>query len=404
MDAAATPPRPAPAGPSIFKLASSLRLTVVLLAMSMVLILAGTLAQVNEGVWTAVARYFRSPFTWIEFQLFVPRKIAKIPGAMPFPGGLTLGLLLFFNLLAAHFSRFKLSWKRAGIITAHIGVLLLLVGEFVTGAAAKEGNMTIWEGSSSSFTEDTRTAELAIVDPADPEKDNVIVIPGRMLASSLGTISRDVMPFDVTINEYMPNSRLLGPMQTTAVQKAKADTGAGTQVAATPAPTASGVDASNVDIPSAYITVSTKDKQKLGNYLVSVYLDSPQTVELNGKIYEIALRFTRTYKPYSLHLIKFRHDRYVGTDKPRNFSSQVRLVDPDRHVDREVTISMNNPLRHAGETFYQASFKQGDSGTVLQVVRNPGWLLPYVSCGLVTLGLVAHFGIRLATSSRRRLA
>jgi hypothetical protein len=416
MDATAdatTPHAAAPGGseaaapainmPGILKMVSSLRLTVVLLAMSMVLILAGTLAQVNEGVWTAVAKYFRSPFTWIEFQLFVPKKLATIPGAIPFPGGLTLGVLLFVNLLAAHLVRFKLSWKRAGIITAHVGVLLLLVGEFVTGAMATEGNMTIWEGGSSSYVEDNRTVELAIIDPSDPKEDDVVVIPHHILESSRGTISRGIMPFDVTVNEWMPNSHLLGPMQATAAQRAKADAGAGLQVAAVPAPKATGVDGAGVDVPSAYVTFS-KGGRKIANHLVSVYLERPDEVEVDGKKYEVSLRFTRTYKPYTLTLLDFRHDKFVGTDKPKNFSSHVRLVDPTRNVDREVVIWMNNPLRHAGETFYQASFKQGDTGTVLQVVRNPGWLLPYLSCTLVTLGLLAHFGIRMVTSSRRRLS
>jgi hypothetical protein len=73
-------------------------------------------------------------------------------------------------------------------------------------------------------------------------------------------------------------------------------------------------------------------------------------------------------------------------------------------VDRQVLISMNNPLRYSGETFYQAAFMQGDTGTILQVVQNPGWLLPYISCGMVTLGLLVHFGVRLSSSVRRKIA
>jgi hypothetical protein len=125
-------------------------------------------------------------------------------------------------------------------------------------------------------------------------------------------------------------------------------------------------------------------------------------VDVGGKVYGIALRFTRTYKPYTLHLIHFSHDKFVGTEMARNFSSQVRLVDPANHVDREVLIHMNHPLRYAGETFYQAAFKENDSGTILQVVRNPGWLLPYVSCAMVGGGMLIHFGIRLAPALRRR--
>jgi hypothetical protein len=36
------------------------------------------------------------------------------------------------------------------------------------------------------------------------------------------------------------------------------------------------------------------------------------------------------------------------------------------------------------------------------VVQNPGWLLPYLSCGIVSLGMFVHFGIGLTTFLRRR--
>ncbi len=67
-------------------------------------------------------------------------------------------------------------------------------------------------------------------------------------------------------------------------------------------------------------------------------------------------------------------------------------------------IYMNNPLRYRGETFYQASFKPGDGGTVLQVVRNPGWLLPYIACTLGALGMLIHFGMHLTRFVNRRRA
>ena len=47
---------------------------------------------------------------------------------------------------------------------------------------------------------------------------------------------------------------------------------------------------------------------------------------------------------------------------------------------------MNNPLFHSGETFYQSRFFPGEKGTVLQVVRNPVWWMPYLSCVIVTAG------------------
>ena len=101
------------------------------------------------------------------------------------------------------------------------------------------------------------------------------------------------------------------------------------------------------------------------------------------------------YKPYSIHLIDFSHDRYLGTDTPMNYSSKVRLVDHERNEDREVLIYMNHPLRHAGETLYQSGFQRGDTGTILQVVRNPAWLLPYVACTIATLGMLIRFSVQL---------
>ncbi len=82
-----------------------------------------------------------------------------------------------------------------------------------------------------------------------------------------------------------------------------------------------------------------------------------EKVTVDGKTYDVALRFKRDYKPYSMHLIDGRFDKYMGTDKPSNYSSDLRLVDTSRHVDRKVHIWMNNPLRYGGETFYQSQME-----------------------------------------------
>jgi hypothetical protein len=68
---------------------------------------------------------------------------------------------------------------------------------------------------------------------------------------------------------------------------------------------------------------------------------------------------------------------------------------------------MNEPLRYRGDTYFQADFDKDSPVaryTVLQVVRNPGWLMPYISCAVVALGLVIHFGLHLFEFLRRRIA
>jgi hypothetical protein len=380
--------------------AASLKLTVVILSLSMFLTLAGTLAQVDQGVWTVVDQYFRSPMVWVNLQMFVPGDAIRIPISIPIPAGLTLGIALFVNLTAAFIVRFTWSVKRFGIILSHLGIILLLVGEFVTGSAAREGNMSIDEGATANFVEDIRSCELAIIDASGASEDAVTAVPQRVLESRL--VEHPLLPCTIEVVEFMKNSTILGPMQATEAQKRRATVGTGLQLAAIRVPDATGVDGQTVDVPSAYVRLR-KGSEDLGTYMLSVHLLEPQPVTIDGKEYLLSLRFKRTYKPYSVTLIDFKHDKFLGTDKPRNFSSLVRLRDPERSVDREVLIYMNNPMRYRGETFYQASFKSGDTGTVLQVVENPGWILPYVSCAMVTIGLLAHFGMRMASPVRRKL-
>jgi len=129
---------------------------------------------------------------------------------------------------------------------------------------------------------------------------------------------------------------------------------------------------------------------------------APQTFKFNGRTYEIALRQERYYTPYSIKLLKFTHELYPGTDIPKDFASTIHLTDPSTGDDRDIRIYMNSPLRYHGTTFYQASFEIGDKVSILQVVRNPASLTPYIACSLVALGLVVQFLMHLFAFARKR--
>jgi len=150
--------------------------------------------------------------------------------------------------------------------------------------------------------------------------------------------------------------------------------------------------------------------QSLGSFFLTVLSPVGQGFLLGGKSYELGLRFKRYYYPFSLTLLKATHEQYRGTKTPKNFASRVRVQNPDQNEARETTIFMNNPLRYAGLTFYQYQMLAGEMAqeageapnSVLQVVRNPGWLTPYLSCVLITLGLIVQFGMHLVGFVRRR--
>jgi hypothetical protein len=386
---------------------ASLRLTVVLFALSMVLVFVGTLAQKDAGIWTVVHKYFRSFYVWVPFQVFFPGTM-KVGSSFPFFGGWLIGAALLVNVLAAHITRFRYTIRRGGILLIHVGLIVLMAGELLTGLFAVEGNMTIHQGGSANFTEVREKVELAFVSSSDDSsKEHHVVIPEKLLRAG-GRIANDKLPFDVEVTRYMVNSKRadLKPGEPNP-----ATAGYGTDIKAVEVPEVSGADPNQTrDIASAYVKLYKKGTNELiSSYLVSIWFSAiadlaTQTVTAGDKTYDIALRFKREYKPYTVYLHKFHHDLYPGTNTPKNFSSDVQLIDPARNVDRSTTISMNNPLRYEGETFFQASFLENDQGTVLQVVKNPGAPLPYIACTLVGIGLIVHFGIYLVNFLRRRAA
>jgi len=225
----------------------------------------------------------------------------------------------------------------------------------------------------------------------------VLAIPETRLAQH-DRIRHPDLPFEVRVIEYWPNSthRPIEPGHGSA----QATQGAGQRVQFVSAAPEMRMDRRN--IPAAYVELVAPGGS-LGVWAVSLWIDANQGFQHEGKNYEIVMRPARYYRPFSLELRKFSHDRYAGSDIPRNFSSDVRLINARTGENRDVRIYMNNPLRYGGETFYQSGYDQQDPRvTILQVVRNPGWLTPYFSCALVGLGLVVQFLGHLVSFVKRK--
>ena len=371
----------------------SLQLTVALLVFGMVLVFAATLDQVNLGIWAVQEKYFRS--------FIIYTQVGNI--AIPvFPGGYVVGGLLLINLIAAHLYRFTLAWRKLGILLAHAGLILLLLGELLTGLWQKDYNIRLTEGETRNYAESYRDNELAVIDTTDPKFDEVVAIPELVLARK-EAIQHPKLPFRVVTRTYYPNS-VLQPRPAASQGRpgeAAATAGFGERILVAPQPVTYAPNEQN--LPSVLVEFVAPEKS-LGIYLVSTQLVMPQEFTYAGRSWRIALRQQRLYQPFSLTLLKFSHDRYAGTEIPKNFSSRLRLKTPDGRDDREVLIYMNNPLRYAGLTFYQAGFENNDRTTILQVVRNPSWVMPYVACTLMTLGLVIQFCLHLAGFVSRRSA
>lgn len=370
---------------------TSMRLTVVCLALGMVVVFAGTMAQVEIGLYKAQNEFFRSFFVFWG----PPGASWRIP---VMPGGYLVGGVLLINLIASHFKRFRFSLDKAGIWLAHFGLILLLLGQLGTDLLSRESTVHLREGEAKNYSEAERQAELAVVDTTEADSDKVVAIPQGLLMDRRDIRSSD-LPFTVRVKKFFVNS-LVEQRPPEARDPSPATQGLGLRLTVKELPRITEMD--RRDVPSAVVEIVTPQGQSLGSWLVSEYIGKPQGFTWNHRNYELALRPRRYYEPYSIQLLQFRHDVYPGTDIPKNFSSRVLLQRPDTGESREVLIYMNNPLRYVGQTYYQASYDEDNHGTVLQVVHNPSWLTPYFSCVLVGVGLIWQFATHLLGFTLKR--
>jgi ResB-like family len=381
-------------------LITSLKLTIVCLAAGMALIFAGTLAQVHLGIHEAQQRYFQSFFVW-----WPPEgRGIKFP---IFPGGHLIGTVLLINLIAAHAKRFRWAWRKLGIHLTHAGLIIMLAGGLFTDLFAVESHMRLDNGETKNYSEDTRRDELAVIETTNSEFDQVTAIPESILRHN-HIIRHPSLPFQIVVRNFFQNSRLQMINEGDKNTQPLANRGPGAQVTVQPMPRATASDEQNVVTAAIEITpidrASGASQESLGTWLVSDELDAPQRFSWMGKAWQLTMRPARYYKPYSVTLQKFTHEKYAGTEIPKNFASQVALIDPERSLNRDVLIYMNHPLRYRGETYYQAGFQKDDSATILQVVHNPSFLAPYVACVIVAAGLLVQFGYHLVGFARRRRA
>jgi hypothetical protein len=397
---------------------TSLKLTVTLLAFSIVLVFVGTLAQADEGLYGAQAHYFKQ---WIVIGAHLFGH--KVP--LILPGGYLLGVLLLVNLISAHIYRFEFSRKKLGIQLAHAGVIVLLVGQLSTDMLAREMQMHFAEGETLNYSESATDYELVFI-----SGEELTAIPNNLLkAGGELTTTKTGLPFTIRVQQFWHNSdmnfrapmmqnappltangvaqnfdfRKVDDVKTmdqknvpTAVLEFLTPAGSlGTWVASDWTGDPALVEA----VRNGYAQMGAGIAQKIAGQLVA-----PQTIVAGGKSFTFTMRPARVRHAFTLTLLKATHTVYPGTDIPKDFRSRVRIDNPQTGEKREVEISMNHPLRYGGYTYYQYQMDAGQAAqmagraptSVLSVVRNPGWLTPYVGFAMVGAGLLIQFLYHLA--------
>ena len=203
------------------------------------------------------------------------------------------------------------------------------------------------------------------------------------------------LPFDLKIGDYFPNSA--------------PDAAAGS------APQASGKIRAlplgreqEQNMAGATVTLVEKQSGTAHEAQLWAGTNAPVPLEAAGKHWNLALRKHRWKLPFSIKLDRFNHELHPRTNMAREYSSFVTKTEDG--LSQQVRITMNEPLRHRGYTFYQSSWGPQNAApnarlySVFAVVRNPADQVPLYACLITTVGLVLHFMKRLLAYLRKEKA
>ncbi len=309
--------------------------------------------------------------------------------------------------------------RRAGVVLLHAGVGLMMFSQLYVSKYDVEEQITFGEGQTAYHAHDLRAVELAVIDRHDgthADQDRVVVVPvlrnGKVTELASAPIEDAKLPFRMEIVQVHRNASLRPlPEGRTPV----ANRGRGRTLEVVAVSHGTGASGGNVDQAAVFVRcLHEKTGEDLGTYLLSqVVLEDMRgamafdtdSVEVDGRSYDLQLRFQRSYKPYSVKLLDVVKEDYPGTKTPRVYSSRFQMVDAPRQLDSTFEIAMNSPLRYAGSTFYQSSYDKDARGreySTLSVVTNRGWMMPYVACMIIVTGMGAHFLITLTRFLRRQ--
>lgn len=381
---------------NIFDLLSSFGLAVVLILLMLLLTFLGTLEQTEHGIFEVQKKYFESAFLLHDLG----------PLRIPLPGAYLVMSLFFLNLVLGGVVRIRKNWRKPGIIIAHLGILMMLLGGFVTFKFSERGNMLLYAEDQA---DDFYSAYDWVMEVSNPgESDEMLVVDYREFRDLSATTSRtfhsDELPFDLILSQYSINCQPLpvGPIIADQVR---------------------GVDGffledlrpeqqAERNAPGCYVAAVDKTTGETTEGLLWAYANGPLTITNGGSDWTVKLARKRWPVPFVIKLDEFKRELYPGTQIPKSFESHVTKLQDG--TEEKVRIYMNHPLRHEGYTFFQTSWGPSNAlpgdplYTVLEVVRNPSDQWPLYSCIIIGIGLSIHFLQKLVRylqlESKRRSA
>lgn len=364
----------------IFNIFASFGLTIILLSFGFLVILFGTLYQVDHGLYMAQKKYFDS--------MIVMHQMG--PVVIPLPGAYIIMVLFTINLICGGMVRIRKSKHTVGILITHFGILVMMISGALTFHFSDRGHMTLYETQSSnefvSYTE-------WMIEMGRPGKGETRhTIPQKYFDDLKGDQSRtfynDEIPFEIAVKSYHRNAFVspVRPVMPTDAEKVL---------------NGFFIDPLDIDTqaernrPAVLVELTDKESGKTEEAILWGLAREPFTFQAGGEPWLINLEPERWQVPFVITLDEFIHEKHAGTEMASSYESYV--IKKEDGEEEKIRIWMNHPLRHNGYTFFQESWGPSNAGpndplfSQFAVVRNPGDQGPLYACIIVSIGMLVHF-------------
>jgi hypothetical protein len=132
--------------------------------------------------------------------------------------------------------------------------------------------------------------------------------------------------------------------------------------------------------------------------------ETPVQLLINGKKVVFYLQKESLTLPFEFVLTQFEMKKDPGTNRAASYESFVRLFTEKGPEDHHVF--MNNPLKHQGFTFYQASYsqdRQGNYSSTLSVNVDPGRPFKYAGSLMLVFGSMWHYWLNYRKKKKPKI-
>ena len=369
----------------LFNGLASYALSVTVMIFMFLIILFGTLYQVDNGLYAAQQKYFDSIYVLHQWKALT----------IPLPGAYLLMVILAINLLCGGFIRIRKNKYTIGILIVHFGIAFMLVSCAMTFHWADRGHMRLNApyGGQPGQTSDEFVSyvDWSIEIAKGDGTKTMHIIPEEkfedLVNGKTRTFHNDALPFEVVVSDYSINT-FISPQRPFMPDNARVIDGYFLDIMPPELQ-------AERNLPGLHVSMKDTASGEISEGILWSMSNQPLTVNAGGEPWTLGLVRKRWNAPFTVTLDEFIHDKHAGSSMARSYESYITKTEGDSQD--VVRIWMNHPLRYKGYTFFQESFgppdaKEGDQMySQFSVVRNPGDQGPLYACIIIGIGMLIHF-------------